>query len=82
MAKTWASNPGECDGCHRRIDLGDRFYDVRTIHGPWGKFCPACVMDHARHASNGKEPALGTGLGQRYDKRIVDGQPIWVKTAG
>lgn len=80
-AKTYCGDPGECNYCHQRLDIGDRFYDVRTLNGTWGNFCPACVQHVATLNADGKV-VIGTGYGQRYDKRESDGSAVWIKTAG
>lgn len=62
-----------------RDDFGDpivdKFYDAKTIQGPWAIMTPASWEKH-RIAKNG---ALGLGLGQEYTRQ-EDGR--WLKTAG
>jgi hypothetical protein len=72
--KTWAGDPGPCDFC--KAPFMDRFYDAATRQGPWACMCPKCWAEQT-------DTALGTGHGQRYDKRQnPDGTFRWVKTAG
>ena len=66
--------PSKCDGCGRAIK--DTFYDMATKIGPWACLCGAC----AYHGIGCGE--VGTGRGQRYDRRRRKGGNAWVKTAG
>lgn len=77
----WIGDPGECNGCNQRLDVGDRFYDVVAVNGQWGNFCPACASTYAHMAGAG-EVALGVGLGQLYQKRILGTEVVWEKIAG
>jgi hypothetical protein len=57
-----------CQLCPAPLTTG--FIDGRTVNGPWAIMCPDC------HAVFGC--GLGTGNGQRYEKRGTD----WEKVEG
>jgi hypothetical protein len=70
MEKFWIGPvPTHCDVGQEPIK--SVFIDGKVGRGPWGFMCLSC------HALDGN--GLGTGKGQRYDKRS-DGR--WVKTEG
>ena len=58
----------------RTDDFGDPILDIfidgKTVHGPWAFMTPDSFKIHGID--------LGTGLGQRYEKRGED----WEKVAG
>jgi len=64
--------PERCDSC--RLAVRDRFFDARTVKGPWGILCWPCHENPA--IGLGK---LGPGFGQQYDRQ-PDGR--FLKTAG
>lgn len=69
-AKYWmGGNPLSCDICHKPIK--NKFYDAKTVHGPWGIMCPSCFP------FNGT--GVGQGRGQCYEKQ-ADGK--FLKTVG
>jgi len=53
---TW---PAKCDICGRDLAETGRFYDAKSLRGPWGLFCPICFIRHCF--------GIGTGRGQVYD---------------
>lgn len=63
--------PSACDACRRHLEKA--FYDMRSLHGPWGNFCPRCAFGGP---GIGK---VGPGLGQEYEQQ-PDGR--WLKVRG
>lgn len=63
--------PNKCDTCDAPI--GNIFYDAKTEFGPWACMCPSCF---AFGPGIGK---LGTGLGQKFEKKDVQ---VFIKTEG
>lgn len=51
-------HPENCESCKRPIT--NRFYDAKTVYGPWAFLCPACF---ARIGVG-----LGIGRGQHYKR--------------
>lgn len=70
--RTYNGNPETCNVCECRIKLV--FVDGATRMGPWMLMCPTC------HKQQGGR--LGLGMGQRFEKSQIDGEIVWVKTAG
>jgi len=69
IGSKWIGDPPKsCDICGRSIQRS--FVDGRTSNGQWGIMCPSCRISEGRLA-------LGTGLGQKYDRVGQD----YVKTA-
>lgn len=72
--KRWAGKaPTHCDLCGLRLFA--TFVDGRTSDGRWGIMCPRCRVAEGRLE-------LGTGLGQKYERRSQGDEVYWVKTAG
>lgn len=61
-----------CDFCGK--DCGSRYIDGSTRMGPWATMCQWCYLKRG----NG----LGTGRGQCYDRKDIDGVAYWVKVEG
>ena len=61
--------PTKCDICHSQV--GDEFFDAKTINGPWANMCTECF--------NTIGVGLGTGLGQMYKKQE---DSSYIKVAG
>ena len=58
----WLSAPPqECDLCKGPIT--DKFYDMKTLLGPWGCLCESRANDRTKSVAT-----LGTGYGQRYER--------------
>lgn len=57
--------PDSCDTCDTPIK--DKFYDAKTVMGPWANMCPSCFN---LGPGIGK---LSTGFGQEYTKQ-ADGK--------
>lgn len=73
MGKQWFGTiPAQCDLCKQPIK--DVFIDGATKMGCWANMCPSC------HRNRGH--GLGTGRGQKYQRKLVDGKEVWVKIAG
>lgn len=76
--KYWAGEPGECDFSNIGRDKGHdmtTFVDGRTKGGPWANMCMSCWSTQGIGR-------LGTGYGQKYEKREVGGKARWLKVEG
>ena len=69
---TYINPPETCDICHSQV--GDVMYDAKTVYGPWANMCENCF--------NTIGVGLGTGLGQRYVRRNVNGVDKFIKQEG
>lgn len=78
-ARFWAGDPGLCDFStmrpERQHDIMAGFVDGRTRHGQWANMCAKCWPLEGCGQ-------LGTGRGQRYEPRDIDGRVKWLKVAG
>jgi hypothetical protein len=71
----WCGDPpAQCDACRQQPRVAEKFFDARTVRGPWAILCWPCHENP--HIGLGK---LGTGFGQRYERQ-PDGR--FLKTAG
>lgn len=69
----WMGDPPtacDIDASHK---ITDTFIDGSTSRG-WANMCPACHTEYGR--------GLGTGRGQKYEKREVEGKTRWLKVEG
>jgi hypothetical protein len=64
--------PGFCETCDGPITK--KFYDAKTIHGPWACMCPSCFTLGPGIGE------LGPGLGQEYTYSPTTKH--WEKTNG
>jgi hypothetical protein len=67
----WSGSVTCCDNCQSKF--GTVMYDAKTYRG-WGNLCHNCFTNLGCK--------LGTGLGQKYSRRLVDGVKRWLKVAG
>lgn len=56
-----SAEPMMCDVCRADLVPLGKFYDAKTIYGPWGKLCEHCF--------EAVGVGLGTGQGQEYEKQ-------------
>lgn len=72
MSKYWLSGPPQqCDGCDTAIKQA--FYDMASVHGPWGIFCPSCAIFGPGCGRT------GPGYGQKYE---LQSDKRYLKTEG
>lgn len=54
-----------CDICSKPVaNVGNHFYDARTIHGRWALMCEECWIENTTMQ-------LGIGIGQMYDSKTL-----------
>jgi len=59
--KKWLGSETKCDICKKEFsEVGNVFYDAKTVMGAWGLLCHKCFILHT-------DGTLGIGHGQEYE---------------